>query len=59
MEDTLPTWDRVKKRATEVVSILDVLKKKYVNNIFEKYKTRWVYMMEASRSARTRLKNTR
>ena len=58
MEDTLPTWDRVKKRATEVVSILDVLKKKYVNNIFEKYKTRWVYMMEASRSARTRLQNT-
>ena len=42
-EDTLPTWDALKRRASEVVNILDVLKKKYVDNVFERFKARWVY----------------
>ena len=35
-EDTLPTWDAIKGRASEVVSLLTVLKKKYVDDVFEK-----------------------
>ena len=42
-EDTLPSWNATKGRANEVVNILDVLKKKYINNVFEKYKARWVF----------------
>ena len=43
VEDTLPGWNAAKQRAYEVVSILDVLRKKYINNVFDKFKARWVY----------------
>ena len=43
MEDTLPTWNMVKRRASEVANLLWVLKKKYVSGTFEKFKARLVY----------------
>ena len=42
-EDTLPTWDRAKRRASEVVHTFWVLKNKYVNGTCEKYKARLVF----------------
>ena len=42
-EDTLSTWSPITRRATEVVNILWVLKKKYIDGLFEKYKARAVY----------------
>ena len=41
-EDSLPSWDPVKKSAREVVNILWVLRKKYNDGVFEKYKARAV-----------------
>ena len=43
LEDTLPTWDRVKGFATGVANLLWVLKKKYLSGLFERYKSRLVY----------------
>ena len=43
LEDTLSTWDAVKGYAWEVVNLLDVFKKKYIDNVFERFKVRWVY----------------
>ncbi|KAL3907696.1 MAG: hypothetical protein SGPRY_010082, partial [Prymnesium sp.] len=42
-EDTLPTWDARKRRASEVIGILWVLKKKYIDGAFERYKSRAVF----------------
>jgi hypothetical protein len=43
LEDTLPSWMPHLGRALAVVSILWVLKKKYVDGVFEKFKARAVY----------------
>ena len=43
LEDTLPSWDPARRFATEVVNILWVLKRKYVDGILDKYKARGVY----------------
>jgi len=43
LEDTLPTWNATKQRAYEVVNLLDVLKKEYIDGVFDKFKARWVY----------------
>lgn len=42
-EDTLSTWNAVKGRAREVVSLVEVCKKKYLDGVFEKYKVRWAF----------------
>ena len=43
LEDTLSSWDPKRGSAREVVGLLHVLKKKYVDGIFDKYKDRIVY----------------
>ena len=43
LEDTLPTWSKIKGHASEVANLLWVLKKKYVSGAFEKFKARLVY----------------
>ena len=43
LEDTLPTWNKVKGYASEVANLLWVLKKKYVSGSFDKFKARLVY----------------
>ena len=43
LEDTLPSWNNTKGRASEVVNILWVLKKKYNDGVFDKYKARAVF----------------
>ena len=50
-EDTLPTWDRAKRRASEVVHTFWVLKNKYVNGTCEKYKARLVFDGRMQKSA--------
>ena len=42
LEDTLSTWNIIKKVATEVVPLLEVMVKKYIDSVFHKCKTRWV-----------------
>ena len=42
-EDTLPTWDAAKGRASQVVNILWVLKIKYVDGVLDKFKARAVF----------------
>lgn len=39
----MPTWNADKGRESEVINILSVLKKKYVDGIFERYKSRAVF----------------
>ena len=41
-ENTLPTWDPVKKSAREVLNVLWVLRVKYNDGVFEKFKARAV-----------------
>ena len=36
LEDTLPTWDPVRKVAREVAGLLHVLKKNYIDGVFDK-----------------------
>ena len=43
MEDTLPSWNAARGFASEVVSVLTILKKKYIDGIFDKFKARFVY----------------
>ena len=43
LEDTLPSWNAAKGRADEVVNVLWVLKKKYNDGVFDKYKARAVF----------------
>ena len=43
LEDTLPTWNPARKAASEVVNILWVLRVKYVDGAFEKFKARAVF----------------
>ena len=42
-EDTLPTWDALRRKAWEVVNLVEVCKKKYVDGIFNKFKVRWAF----------------
>ena len=42
-EDTLPTWDAAKGRASQVVNILWVLKVKYLDGVLDKFKARAVF----------------
>ena len=42
-ENTLPSWDPAKKRATQVVNILWVLRVKYIDGAFDKFKARAVF----------------
>lgn len=42
-EDTLPTWDEQRQRASEVINILWVLMKKYIDGVFKMYKSRAVF----------------
>ena len=42
-EDTLPTWDAAKGRASQVVNILWVLKVKYLDGALDKFKARAVF----------------
>ena len=43
LEDALPSWDPVRHRASEVVNLLVILKRKYIDNVFDKCKARVVY----------------
>ena len=43
LEDTLPTWDAARRTASQVVNILWVLRVKYNDGNFEKYKARAVF----------------
>jgi hypothetical protein len=43
MEDTLPSWDASRGFASEVVNVLTLLKKKYIDGIFDRFKARFVY----------------
>ena len=42
-EDCLPSWDPTKRRASQVVNILWVLRVKYNDGVFEKFKARAVF----------------
>ena len=42
-EDSLPSWDPSKQRAAQVVNILWVLRVKYIDGIFDKFKARAVF----------------
>ena len=50
-EDSLPTWDKFKQRAREVVGLVEVCKKKYIDNVFDKLKVRWAYDGAAQKRA--------
>ena len=43
LEDTLPTWSAARGYASEVVNIITILKKKYLDGVFDKFKARFVY----------------
>ena len=42
-EDSLPSWDPVKQRASQVTNILWVLRVKYLDGVFDKFKARAVF----------------
>ena len=42
-ENTLPSWDAKKHRASQVVNILWVLRVKYIDGVFDKFKARAVF----------------
>ena len=42
-ENALPSWNPTKQRASQVVNILWVLKVKYIDGVFDKFKARAVF----------------